>query len=93
MIKLRLSEGEGLAPDLIAQKWLPRGDRNPSSQILKSSEAREIQKVKESVNHSVVSDSLRPIDCSLPGSTVRGILQAKILEWVATPPGNLVTQG
>ena len=24
-------------------------------------------------------------DCSLPGSSVRGILQAKILEWVANP--------
>ena len=24
-----------------------------------------------------------PMDCSLPGSSVRGILQAKILEWVA----------
>ena len=25
------------------------------------------------------------MDCSLPGSSVRGILQAKILEWVAMP--------
>ena len=24
-----------------------------------------------------------PIDCSLPGSSVHGILQARILEWVA----------
>ena len=24
-----------------------------------------------------------PMDCSLPGSSVRGIFQAKILEWVA----------
>ena len=30
-------------------------------------------------------DSLRSTDCRLPGSTVRGILQAKILEWVAVP--------
>ena len=29
-------------------------------------------------------------DCSLPGSSVHGILQAKILEWVASlPPGGL----
>ena len=27
-----------------------------------------------------------PIDCSPPGSSVHGILQAKILEWVACPP-------
>ena len=26
-----------------------------------------------------------PMDCSLPGSTVKGILQARILEWVAIP--------
>ena len=26
-----------------------------------------------------------PMDCSPPGSSVRGILQAKILEWVAIP--------
>ena len=24
-----------------------------------------------------------PVNCSLPGSSVRGILQARILEWVA----------
>ena len=29
-----------------------------------------------------VCDSM---DCSLPGSSVRGILQARILEWVAIP--------
>ena len=26
-----------------------------------------------------------PMDCSPPGSTVHGILQAEILEWVAMP--------
>ena len=26
-----------------------------------------------------------PLDCSLPGSSVHGILQARILEWVAVP--------
>ena len=25
------------------------------------------------------------MDCSLPGSSVRGILQARILEWVVVP--------
>ena len=29
--------------------------------------------------------TLRPIDCSLPNSSVHGILQARILEWVAIP--------
>ena len=32
---------------------------------------------------SVMSDSLWPVDCSLPGSSLCGVLQARILEWVA----------
>ena len=35
-----------------------------------------------------------PMDCSLPGSSVHGILQARILEWVAMPsPGDLPDSG
>ena len=30
-----------------------------------------------------MSDSCNPMNCSLPGSSVHGILQARILEWVA----------
>ena len=34
------------------------------------------------------------MDYSLPGSSVHGILQAKILEWVASlPPGDLPNPG
>ena len=34
------------------------------------------------------------MDCSLPGSCVHGILQARILEWVACPsPGDLPNPG
>ena len=36
------------------------------------------------LSRSVVSDSCDPIDCSLPGFSVHGILQARILEWVTT---------
>ena len=32
---------------------------------------------------SVVSDSVTPMDCSPPGSSVQGIFQIRILEWVA----------
>ena len=32
---------------------------------------------------SVMSDSCNPMDCSPPGFFVHGILQARILEWVA----------
>ena len=34
---------------------------------------------------SVASDSLLPSDCSLPDSSIHGILQARILKWVAIP--------
>ena len=63
-------------------------------------EARTIQPTaQEQLQHirlcccfscSVVSDSLRPMNCSPPGSSAHGILQARILEWVAFPcPENL----
>ena len=39
--------------------------------------------IKWKWSRSVVSDSLQPVDCSPPSSSVRGILQARILEWVA----------
>ena len=35
-----------------------------------------------------------PMDCSLPGSSVHGILQARILEWLPFPsPGDLPDPG
>ena len=34
-----------------------------------------------------------PMDCSLPGSSVRGTLQARVLEWVAVSPGDLPNPG
>ena len=37
-------------------------------------------KVK-SLSHVRFSD---PMDCSLPGSSIQGIFQARVLEWVAT---------
>ena len=33
-----------------------------------------------------------PMDCSLPGSSVMGILQARILEWVAMPSSRVSSQ-
>ena len=35
------------------------------------------------IRRSVMFNSLQPVECSLPGSFVHGILQANILEWVA----------
>ena len=37
------------------------------------------------VSCSVVSNSATPMDWSPPGSSVPGILQARMLEWVAIP--------
>ena len=37
-----------------------------------------------------MSDSLRPMDCSLPGPSVHGIFQARVLKWGALPsPTNI----
>ena len=33
----------------------------------------------------------KPMGCSLPGSSVHGILQARILEWVAMPSSRLLS--
>ena len=40
-------------------------------------------KESESVNYLVVSDFCDSMDCSLPGSSVHGIFQVRILERVA----------
>ena len=43
---------------------------------------------------SGVSDSLQPMDCGPPGSSVHESFQARILERVAVPPpGDLPDQG
>ena len=39
-------------------------------------------KVKEAQSYQTLCD---PMDCSLPGSSVHGIPQARMLEWVAIP--------
>ena len=51
-----------------------------------------MQSENESVSHTVMSDSLQPMNCSLPGSSVHGILQASILYHSGLPfpsPGDL----
>ena len=41
------------------------------------------QPVSSVLSCSVVPNSLRPMDCRLPGSSFHGIFQARILDWVA----------
>ena len=49
---------------------------------------------KNVLSCSVTFDSLHPLDCSPPGSSVHGILQARILEWIAiSSPGDLPNPG
>ena len=45
------------------------------------------------LSHPVVSHSLRPMNCSPPGSSVHGISQVRILEWVVITPGGLPDPG
>ena len=37
----------------------------------------------DGLSRQVVSDSCDPTDCSLPGFSVHGVFQARILEWIA----------
>ena len=37
------------------------------------------------VSCSVMSNFCRPMDCGPPGSSVNGVLQARILEWIDIP--------
>ena len=48
-----------------------------------SSQGRDLYGVWWWFSRQVMSDSHFLMDCSLPGSSVHGILQARILEWVA----------
>ena len=57
-------------------------------------------KVKESEFTQLCPTHCDPMDCSLPGSSIHGIFQARILEWVAisfsrgsSPPGDLPHPG
>ena len=45
--------------------------------------------IKWKWSHSVMSDSSDPMDCSLPGSSIHGIFQARVLEWVAIAFSNI----
>ena len=53
-----------------------------------------LEKLEKKVAQSCLTVS-NPMDCSLPGSSVLGILQARILEWVAmlSSRGSSQTQG
>ena len=53
-----------------------KGKQGPNDKSMLCTHAKSVQL------HSTLLD---PMDCSLPGSSVNGILQARILDWVAMP--------
>ena len=44
------------------------------------------------LSHSVCLTLCDPVACSPPGSSVHGILQARVLEWVAMPSSSVPSQ-
>ena len=74
--------GPGLG-GLRAEQWLCCVFRNCTSRWRNEHGVTFLGSV--SVRHSVVSDSVQPMDCNPPGSSVHGIPQARTMEWVAVP--------
>ena len=60
---------------------LPEAEGFPGAWVIR---AKTRTKVKVSVAQSCPT-LYDPRDCSLPGSSVHGILQARIMQWVAIP--------
>ena len=67
-----------------SDKWILKGISPELIQPVTSAErTNDYLTHSESESHSVVSSPLPPMDCNPPGSSVHGILQARILDWVA----------
>ena len=78
---------------------VPGANRNPTNNHKRTSEIRSVSeqaaaeqgwdhqcvRVHESSVIQLHPTLCDPMDCSLPGSSVHGIFQARILEWVAIP--------
>ena len=65
--------------DSALQNKTPQPLRSLSLPLLTTRTVKE----KWKSSRAVVSDSLQLVDCNLSGSSLHGILQARILEWVA----------
>ena len=61
-----------------------QGKENPIVKGKKGLRGRE-QTVRVFKSHLQCLTLCESMDCSLPGSSVHGILQARILKWVAVP--------
>ena len=65
----------------IAIKAILRKRKIPKEPNFTSKELEKERKESEVAQSSLTLCD--PVDCSLPGSSIHGILQARILEWVA----------
>ena len=61
-----------------------------SSQILWEDEIQSWQEDSESEVAQLCPTLWDPMDCSLPGSSLHGIFQARTLEWVAISFSNMI---
>ena len=71
---------------MLSTVWIPQ--RCSQSYTEKRRERKEIEvarRIKESEAIQSCLTLYDPMDCSLPGSSVHGILQAIVLEWIAIP--------
>jgi len=78
--------GKGLCKNLMEREWLPSLGINVGN--LQEIGSRFPTVFSEALVWLVAQSCLilyNLMDCSLPSSSVHGILQAKILEWVAIP--------
>ena len=85
MSKETCSEGQGLL------EWGQRRKETPPHGTCSRGAACVDVSLPGPLRESVLSCFRRvrlcdPVDCSPPGSSVHGISQARLLEWVATPP-------
>ena len=69
-----------LWPDLLEPS---RGKCKWSTGVFEQDSLLKLEKKERNVKLLNHIGLLEPVDCSLPGSSVHGILQARILEWVA----------
>ena len=71
------------------QKKLRRGDKSTQNDTQRLNDPNNLNGVVTHMHACIVWQSYMilcdAMDCSLPGSSVHGILQARILEWIAIP--------
>ena len=76
------SSGDLPNPGIEPRSPVPQADALPSEPPGKSMRRHSSLKVKVLVAQLRLT-LCNPMDCSLPGSSVHGIFQARVLEWVA----------